>query len=147
MEGEVEIFVVDPYRSSELCGNPSHPLPIARHKGDPLADQRDEPLVVEVIRPASKTSTVPTWPGVCAVSRASNETSSGVSRCGIRAFLPWESLEPLRYYRAVARLRANGFAAIGNLVCISFVEDWWERVAAVRNGCRTTSMTRCGGKG
>ena len=45
-----KLFVVDPYRSSELRGNPSHSLPIARHKGDPLADQRDEPLVVEVVR-------------------------------------------------------------------------------------------------
>ena len=50
VEGEVEILVVDPYRSSELCGNPSHPLPIARHEGDPFADQGNEPFIVETIR-------------------------------------------------------------------------------------------------
>lgn len=73
-------------------------------------------------------STVPTWPGVCAVSRASNDTSRGVSRCGMRAFLPGNAWS---HYGTTAQLPAfeqNGFASSrrGNLVHASFVQDWWE---------------------
>ena len=128
VEGEVEILVVDPHRSSELSGNPSHPLPISRYEGDPFADQGNEAFIVETIRTGIKDvdRAHMAW-RVCGVQGQQRHFEG---RKPLRhASLPaWECLEPLRYYRSAACLRANGFASSGrgNLVHTSFVQDWWE---------------------
>src|SRR5687768_1041012 len=49
MEGEVEVLVVHPDRGGEPCGNPTDTLPVPRHERDALADQRNQPLVVEAL--------------------------------------------------------------------------------------------------
>ena len=46
-------------------------------------------------------STVPTCPGVCAVSRASNDTSTGVRRCGMTV-LPCTTARASQYATTAA---------------------------------------------
>jgi hypothetical protein len=47
VEAEVELLVVDPERRGEMTGHHLDALPVARHEGDPVADQVDQPRVVE----------------------------------------------------------------------------------------------------
>ena len=132
VEGEVEILVVDPHGSRELCGNPSHPLPIARYEGDPFADQGNEAFIVETIRTGIED--VDRAHMAWGVRGVQGQQRHFEGRKPLRhvSLPPWESLEPIRYYRSAACLRANGFASgrRGNLVHTSFVQDWWERGTA-----------------
>jgi len=50
MVGEVEVGIVDPHRVREATRHRPHPLPVARHQPDALADQLDETVVVEALR-------------------------------------------------------------------------------------------------
>ena len=47
VEGEVEVLVVHPDRAGQPGRHAADPLPVARHEGDPVPDQPDQPLVVE----------------------------------------------------------------------------------------------------
>src|SRR5215217_5047251 len=78
-------------------------------------------------------STVPTWPGVCAVSRASNETSRGVSRCGMRALPAWNSWS---HYGTTANCRPPlaeaGRAGQGTWFAPASYRIGWTRGGAAR---------------
>ena len=49
VEGEVEALVVHPDRGGQPDRHVADPLPVTRDVRDPLADQSDEPLVVEAV--------------------------------------------------------------------------------------------------
>ena len=49
VEGQVEALVVHPDRRGEPGRDVADTLPIARDVGDPLPDQRDQPLVVQAV--------------------------------------------------------------------------------------------------
>ena len=48
--GQVEVLVVGPHRVGQPSRDRAQPLAVARHERDAVADQRDEPVVVEARR-------------------------------------------------------------------------------------------------
>src|SRR5688500_10895305 len=148
MEGEVEVFIVDPHWSSEPRWDPAHPLPIARHEGESFADQRDQPFVIEALRTGIENvqGTYMAW-GMCRVQGKQRHLERREPlRHGslpVRAN-PWSNYGTTAENHDPSGQPRNPITAThhGNPVKTTFVEDGWIMARGERREVRAWVVPR-----